>query len=46
MVGIPCDATHAASAAVWGTPPAVAEVRRLPGLWLTEGWPPEGAAAA
>ncbi|MDW8805218.1 4'-phosphopantetheinyl transferase superfamily protein [Streptomyces scabiei] len=44
MVGIPCDATHAASAAVRGTPPAVVEVRQLPERWLTEAWPPSGAA--
>ncbi|MFH9757257.1 4'-phosphopantetheinyl transferase superfamily protein [Streptomyces griseus] len=44
MVGIPCVATHAASAAVRGTPPAVAEVRTLPGAWLTDGRSPAAPA--
>ncbi|MFI2778847.1 4'-phosphopantetheinyl transferase family protein [Streptomyces sp. ALB3] len=46
MIGIPCGATHAASAAVRGAPPAVAEIRRVPDLWLTGGRPPGGAAEA
>ncbi|MFF3752531.1 4'-phosphopantetheinyl transferase family protein [Streptomyces sp. NPDC002018] len=46
VLGVPCRATHAASAAVRGTPPAVAEVRQVPGVWLTGSWPPDAAACS
>ncbi|MEV4341489.1 4'-phosphopantetheinyl transferase superfamily protein [Streptomyces sp. NPDC049590] len=39
VLGIPCGPGHAASAAVHGTPPAVAEVRQWPESWLRAGAP-------
>ncbi|MEV7616923.1 4'-phosphopantetheinyl transferase superfamily protein [Streptomyces sp. NPDC089799] len=37
MVGIPCDPTHAAAAAVRGPAPGVVDVRWVPDAWLSSG---------